>query len=259
MNRYFTGITTTTTEFLDELGGISRFSVKVVKEIFRRPFEHEELLKQSYSMGYKTLPLILITGFIIGLVLSLQSRPTLVEFNAESELPGLISISIVREIGPVITALLCAGKISSGIGAELGSMRVTEQIDAMEVSGTRPIKYVVVTRVLATTFTVPILVFFSVAVSFYGSYVAINMYDNMSMSLFLDEAFEVLYFKDIIPATLKTFFFGFFIGLIGSYKGYFTKKGTEGVGESSNSAVVTASLSIFLIDLLAVQVTGLLY
>jgi phospholipid/cholesterol/gamma-HCH transport system permease protein len=245
--------------FLLELGGLSQFTGNFFRELFSSPFEIKEFLKQSSRIGLSTLPLIGITAFIMGLVLTLQSRPVLVDFGAESWLPGMVSVSIVREIGPVITALICAGKIGSGIGAELGSMRVTEQIDAMEVSGTNPIKYLVVTRVLATTFMLPMLVFYSDAISFYGSYVAVNMHGFISLQLFITQAFDPLHYFDIVPATIKTFFFGFAIGIIGCYKGYYSTNGTEGVGRAANSAVVTSSLVIFIIDLIAVQLSEIIH
>jgi phospholipid/cholesterol/gamma-HCH transport system permease protein len=245
--------------FLLELGGLSRFTGNFFRELISSPFEIKEFLKQSSRIGLSTLPLIGITAFIMGLVLTLQSRPVLVDFGAESWLPGMVSVSIVREIGPVITALICAGKIGSGIGAELGSMRVTEQIDAMEVSGTNPIKYLVVTRVLATTFMLPMLVFYSDAISFYGSYVAVNMHGFISLQLFITQAFDPLHYFDIVPATIKTFFFGFAIGIIGCYKGYYSTNGTEGVGRAANSAVVTSSLVIFIIDLIAVQLSEIIH
>ena len=241
--------------FFTEIGNIILFTGNTVKQFFTPPFEHRELIKQGYQMGNKTLPLISITGFIMGLVLTMQSRPVLVDFGAQSLLPGMIAVSIIREIGPVITALLCAGKISSGIGAELGAMRVTEQLDAMEVSGTKPLNYVVATRVLATTLLVPVLVFYADAIALLGSFVAVRMHENISVFLFLSQAFDSLSFSDIIPATIKTFFFGFFIGLIGSYKGYTTNRGTESVGLSANSAVVTSSLVFFIIYLLSFQFT----
>lgn len=246
-------------EFLSEIGDIILFTAETLKQFFKAPFEHKELIKQSYYIGNKTLPLISITGFIMGLVLTMQTRPVLVDFGAQSMLPGMISISIVREIGPVITALLCAGKISSGIGAELGAMKVTEQLDAMEVSGTKPLNFVVATRVLATTLLVPVLVIYADAVSMVGSFFAVRMHDNISVVLFFNRAFDSLQFIDLIPATIKTIFFGFFIGLIGCYKGYKTSRGTESVGISANSAVVTASLTIFVIDLIAVQLTELVH
>ncbi len=244
--------------FFQEVGDILLFTGDVVRQFFTAPFEWKELVRQAYYIGNKTLPLIGITGFIMGLVLTMQSRPVMESFGAESLLPGMIAVSIIREIGPVITALLCAGKISSGIGAELGAMKVTEQLDAMEVSGAKPLNYVVATRVLATTFLVPILVIMADVVGLFGSYMGIAMNEDLSFMLFLSLAFDSLSFVDIIPATVKTFIFGFFIGLIGCYKGYTADRGTESVGRSANSAVVTASLVIFIIDLLAIQFTSLL-
>jgi phospholipid/cholesterol/gamma-HCH transport system permease protein len=241
--------------FLIQFGAITHFGFRVLRQLFRPPIEFTEFLKQSFLLGFKTLSLILITGFILGLVLTMQSMPVLYEFGAESLLPGMIAVSVIREIGPVITALICAGKMASGIGAELGSMRVTEQIDAMEVTGINPIKYLVLTRVLATTIMVPLLVIFADFIALVGSFVAIQANGNIKLILFLRQAFDALSFIDVIPAVIKTFFFGFFIGLIGCYEGYFCERGTESVGIASNLAVVKSSLAIFFINLIAVQAT----
>jgi len=244
--------------FFTEMGGLTRFTGKFFKEFFDpRQYDFLEIIKQCYYVGVKSLGLVAITGFIMGLVLTLQSRPIMIEFGAESMLPSMVSISIIREIGPVITALICAGKVGSGIGAELGSMKVTEQIDAMEVSGTNPFKFIVVTRIIATTLMVPILVFFSDAIGLYGSFIGANIEGRISLPLFISKALDPLLFSDVIPAVIKTFFFGFAIGLVGCYKGYFSENGTEGVGQAANSAVVIASLSIFIIDMIAVQITNL--
>jgi phospholipid/cholesterol/gamma-HCH transport system permease protein len=210
-------------------------------------------------MGNRSLLLVGITGFIIGLVLTLQSRPTLMEFGAVSWIPSMVSISIVREIGPIITALVCAGRIGSGIGAELGSMRVTEQIDAMEVSGTNPFKYLVVTRVLAVTLMLPLLVIIGDFVAIFGSFLVENVKGNVSFTLYFNQVFDALAFGDIIPATIKSFFFGFAIGIVGCFKGYNCEKGTEGVGKAANSAVVFTSLLLFIIDFIAVFVTDIFY
>ena len=241
-----------------DCGNVTLFTLRFFKEILKPPFEIKELLRQCYVIGYKSLPLVGITGFIMGLVLTLQSRPTLAEFGAESWLPGMVALSLVREIAPVITALICAGKIASGIGAELGSMKVTEQIDAMEVSAINPYKYLVVTRILATTLMIPVLVVFADAIGIYGGYVGVNIHSDLNLFRYLQQVLDSLDFLDIIPATIKTFFFGFFIGLIGCYKGYTAANGTESVGKAANSAVVAASLTIFIIDMLAVQITDLI-
>ena len=209
-------------------------------------------------IGLKTLGLISITAFIMGLVLTMQTRPVLADLGADAWLPGVIMVAIMREIAPVITALIFAGKVGSGIGAELGSMRVTDQIDAMEVSGTNPMKFLVSTRVLATTLMVPILVFYADGVAFLGSFVGVNMGSSISVKLFVQQALDLLWYFDIIPATIKTFFFGFAIGVISCYKGYHTTGGTQGVGIAANTAVVISSLVIFIIDLIAVQITELI-
>jgi phospholipid/cholesterol/gamma-HCH transport system permease protein len=234
------------------------FLLRFFKELFHLPFEFNEFVRQGYKIGNKSLGLVTINGFIMGLVLTIQSKPTLADFGAESWLPGMVAISIVREIGPVITALICAGKVGSGIGAELGSMRVTEQIDAMEVSGTHPFRFLVVTRILATSIIVPILVFYSDFVGILGSYVGANIDGDVTLQLFLMQATSSLEFSDLIPATIKSVFFGLVIGLAGCYKGYNANKGTESVGVAANEAVVAASLLVFLVDLIAVQFTNII-
>lgn len=244
--------------FLSEIGDISRFIVRFFRELVKPRQEFEEFLRQCFWVGYKSLALVGITAFIMGLVLTIQSRPTLVEFGAQSLLPSMVAVSLVREISPVIAALICAGKIGSGMGAELGSMRVTEQIDAMDVSGTNPFKYLIVTRVMAATLMLPVLSSLSNAISLYGAYVGVNIRGQVSWNLYWTQVFDALSFGDVMPALIKTFFFGFTIGIIGCYKGYNSKKGTEGVGRSANSAVVVASLLVFVIDLIVVQISDLL-
>ena len=243
--------------FFIEIGELTYFSNRFFKELFSTPFEFKELLRQCYYVGNKSLGLVLITGFIIGLVLTIQTRPTLEQFGAEAWMPSMVSISLIREIGPIITALICAGRIGSGIGAELGSMRVTEQIDAMEVSGTNPFKYLVVTRILATTLMIPILVIFGDAMGLLGSFIIENLKGDVSFFLYFDKVFHAIEFSDVLPATIKTFFFGYAIGLVGCYKGYYCNKGTVGVGVAANSAVVYASMLLFIIDFIAVFITDI--
>jgi phospholipid/cholesterol/gamma-HCH transport system permease protein len=199
---------------------------------------------------------VAITAFILGIVMTMQSRPTLEEFGAVSLLPAMVAVSIIRELGPAITAMIFAGKIGSSIGAELSSMKVTEQIDAMEVSGINPFKYLVVTRIMASTLMLPILVTAGDAISLYGAYLAINFKGSVSFQLFFLKVFHSLDFSDLFPAIIKTFFFGFAIGLIGCFKGYNSTNGTEGVGVAANSAVVFGLLSVFILDAIAVQITS---
>lgn len=243
--------------FLKETGYMWRFTVRFFKEGYKPRFEFAEFLRQCYVLGYKSLPLVALTAFIIGLVLTMQLRPTMVKYGVEVQIPAMVGISIVREIGPILTALIFAGKIGSSIGAELGSMKVTEQIDAMEVSGTNPYKYLVVTRTLATTLMLPVLVLIADAIALYGSYLGENLYESLNIGLFYRKVFENLIYIDFIPAFIKTYFFGFAVGIIGCYKGYNSENGTEGVGHSANSSVVLSSVVIFIIDLVAVQIADL--
>jgi phospholipid/cholesterol/gamma-HCH transport system permease protein len=231
--------------WVESIGDQTEFLAGFFRNMFSGGFEWSEFVRQSYEIGYKSLTLVSITSFIMGLVLILQLRPTLVEFGAASMLPQTLAVSIIREMGPIITAIICAGKIASSIGAELGSMKVTEQIDAMEVSGANPVQYLVVTRILATTLMIPLLTMMGDVISLFGGYFALN--------------FTSLDFTDYLPALVKTVFFGFAIGFVGCYKGFNSNKGTESVGLAANSAVVTASLWVFFIDMLAVQITNLLY
>ena len=157
--------------FLTNIADVFLFIVQIVRETFSRNFEFQEFFRQCFQIGYKSLPLISITGTIMGFVLTIQSRPVLVDFGAVTMLPGMVAISLIREMGPVITALICAGKIGSGMGAELGSMKVTEQIDAMEVSSTNPMRFLVVTRVLAATLMVPLLILYADGRGIFGSWV----------------------------------------------------------------------------------------
>lgn len=245
--------------FFEEVGDMSRFAGRFFREAVTPPFEFRELLKQCYYMGNKSFFLVVVTGFILGVVFTLQTRPTLEEFGAVAWMPSMISISIVREIGPVIIALICAGRIGSSIGAELGSMKVTEQIDAMEVSGTNPFKFLVVTRIAATTLMIPLLVILGDFIALIGSAIIENMKGDVSFQLYFNQVFDALKFSDLMPATVKTFFFGFAIGLVGCYKGYNSKKGTAGVGKASNSAVVYTSMLLFIIDFIAVFVSDIFY
>lgn len=244
--------------FLTDVANAALFVARVTKEAFSRDFEFREFFRQCFVIGNKSMALISITGLIMGLVLTIQSRPVLADFGAVSMLPGMVAISLIREMGPVITALIFAGKVGSGMGAELGSMKVTEQIDAMEVSSTNPIRFLVVTRVLAATLMMPLLVLYADAWGLFGSWAAANIKGDVTLTLFLQQAFSVVDFIDFIPSFIKTFFFGAVIGFVGTYKGYNAGRGTESVGAAANSAVVLASLLVMVVDVIAVQITDML-
>jgi phospholipid/cholesterol/gamma-HCH transport system permease protein len=244
--------------FLTDFADVVLFILLVVKETFSRNFEWKEFFRQCFQIGYKSLPLISVTGAIMGLVLTIQSRPVLVNFGADSMLPGMVSVSLIREMGPVITALICAGKIGSGMGAELGSMKVTEQIEAMEVSSTNPIRFLVVTRVLAAILMIPLLILYADTWGLAGSWIGANLKGDVTLVLFFSQAFSHIDFIDFLPAFMKSFFFGAVIGLVGCYKGYHAGRGTESVGKAANSAVVLGSLLVLIVDMIAVQITDML-
>ena len=247
LDEYFTGI-----------HKAYQFTALFFKEVFKRPFHLREVISQCFEVGLKSLSLITLTGFIVGIVFTKQSRPSLEDFGATSWLPSLIGIAIVRALGPLVTGLICAGKVGSSIGAELGSMKVTEQIDAMEVSSTNPMRFLVVTRVLAATLMVPLLVIYADALGILGSWVGANIKGDVTFVLFFTQAFGHIQFIDFIPAVIKSFFFGAVVGLVGCYKGYTAGRGTESVGIAANSAVVLASLLVIIVDLIAVQITDML-
>lgn len=243
--------------FID-LALVWKFLARFCRELFRGPFEYKEFVRQCYEVGYRSLPLITMTGFITGVVFTKQSRPSLSEFGATSWLPNLIAIAIIRALAPLVTALISAGKVGSNIGAELGSMNVTEQIDAMEVSATNPFKFLVVTRILATTFMIPVLAMYTGFVGMMGSFMNINQTEQTSFTIFFEGAFQSITFLDIFSSLIKSILFGFTIGAVGCYKGYYSSKGTEGVGKAANAAVVTSMFLIFLEEVLVVQVVAAL-
>jgi len=233
-----------------------RFVIQFFKQFLIPPFHISEVVNQCYEIGLRALPLITLTGFIIGIVFTKQSRPALEEFGATSWLPSLMGIAIVKALGPLVTALICAGKVGSGIGAELGSMRVTEQIDAMEVSAINPFKYLVVTRVTATMITIPILSFYCIVVGLLGSYVNVRAGESTSFLTFFKNAFSTIQFLDLFTSVLKTIVYGFTIGIVGSYKGFNATRGTRGVGKAANQAVVMAMFLIFVEEVIIVQVSN---
>ena len=238
---------------------ISKFVVQFFKELFAPPYEYQEVIKQCYQVGYKSLSLITLTAFITGIVFTDHSRPALADFGATSWLPSLIGIAIVKALAPLITSLICAGKVGSQIGAELGSMKVTEQIDAMEVSAIDPYKYLVVTRVIATTLMVPILTMYSAFVGLVGSFLDVHAKDQTSLTVFIHDAFFKIGYAEISSTLVRALLFGFTIGIVGCYKGFTTSQGTEGVGRAANSSVVIIMFLVFIEEMVIVKFFNPLY
>src|SRR6201994_1981548 len=242
--------------FFLSLYNINKFIIRFFKEAFLPPFEFKEIVRQCYEIGVRSFTLISLTGFIVGLIFTNQSRPSLGQFGATSWLPSLVSIAIMKALAPLVTALISSGKVGSSIGAELGSMRVTEQIDAMEVSGTKPFKFLVCTRVLATTIAIPILATYTGLIAMLGGYLNVAVNEGTSYTTFWEQVFEPLTFVDFVASLAKAIVFGFTIGIVGCYQGYYSNKGTEGVGKAANGAVVTAMFLVFVEEILIVQIAG---
>lgn len=242
--------------FFRNLADVGAFVGRFFQEALLPPYEIKEIIHQCYEVGYRSLLLISTTGFITGMVFTNQSRPSLSEFGATSWLPSLIAIAIVRALGPLVTALIASGKVGSSIGAELGSMNVTEQIDAMEVSGTDPFKFLVVSRVLATSFTIPILTMYTICVAIIGAYINVNQNEQTSFASYIQEVFGAITYLDIFASLIKSIVFGFTIGMVGCYKGYHSSKGTEGVGKAANAAVVTSMFLVFIEELISLQIVS---
>lgn len=238
-----------------ELYRVHQFVMKFFKEFLFPPYEGKEIIRQCYQVGYRSLLLISLTGFITGIVFTKQSRPSLAEFGATSWLPSLVGIALLRTLAPLLTALISAGKVGSSIGAELGSMKVTEQIDAMEVSATNPFKFLVISRVIATTVTIPILTFYTALVGLIGGFVNVTFNENTSFVAYIQSFLDSITFLDITASTIKAIVFGFTIGMVGCYQGYHSSKGTEGVGKAANSAVVIGMFLVFVEEIVATQIT----
>jgi phospholipid/cholesterol/gamma-HCH transport system permease protein len=182
--------------FFTDVNDVFGFVIRFFKEVFKPPFEFNEIIKQCYNVGVRSVALITVTGFITGLVFTKQSRPSLAEFGATSWLPSLVGIAVIKSLAPLVTALICAGKVGSGIGAELGSMKVTEQIDAMDVSGVNAFKFLVVTRIVATSLCIPLLMMYAAFVSLMGSYIDIHSHENITLLTFFQNAFQKITFLD---------------------------------------------------------------
>lgn len=211
-------------------------------------------MAQCYAVGVKSLPLITLTGFITGLVFTKQSRPSLAEFGATSWLPSLITIAMVRSLAPLVTALICAGKVGSSIGAELGSMKVTEQIEAMEVSAINPFKFLVVTRAFATTVMLPVLALYFCFIGLGGSYLNVHGNESTNLTAFIADGFETISFLDVLSSFAKSFIFGFTIGIISCFEGFNATKGTQGVGRAANTSVVLSMFVVFIEEVVIVQI-----
>jgi phospholipid/cholesterol/gamma-HCH transport system permease protein len=207
------------------------------------------------EVGSKSFVLTGVTGLAIGVVLAMQSRGTLVRFGADAMMPSMLALSVIKEIGPVITSLVLAGRLGAGIGAEIGSMRVTEQIDALEVAALKPFHFLVVTRVLACVLMFPLLTIWTDAVAMLGGFIESSLATGMDYRIFISTAAQAIHFSDIIVDTAKTSLFGFIVGIVSCYLGYNVRGGTREVGKAAMQSVVVSSLLILLADVVVVRIS----
>ena len=240
-------------EFLATAGEIAAFALKAAREVFVPPFEIRETIRQLYELGVRSAPLIFVSGLAVGVVLSMHTRASLERFGAEAMIPAGLAIALIKETGPLTTGLLLSGRIGAGIGAELGAMRVTEQIDALEATAVDSFRYLVVTRVAACVIAVPILTTVMNFSGILGGYLAESAATGMSLRLYFDRAFSLVDMTDYIPATLKSVVFGFIIATISAYLGFTTESGTAGVGRASTHAVVLSSILIIVSNVVLVR------
>ena len=246
-------------EILNRTGGLAQFIGEFFGRWWRSPFEGRELINQMDEVGTRSFLLTAVTGMAIGVVLSMQSRGTLARFGAEAVLPNMLALSVFKEIGPVITSLVLAGRLGAGMGAQIGSMRVTEQIDALEVAALKPFHYLVVTRVLACIIMFPLLTICTDIIAMFGGYIESMLATDMDYRIFINTAFSSLRFSDLIVDTMKTSIFGFIVGIVSCYLGFTVRGGTREVGRAAMQSVVVSSLLILLADVIIVRVSLMVF
>jgi phospholipid/cholesterol/gamma-HCH transport system permease protein len=243
----------------EEAGLLARFTLQAVRAAFRRPFEFREIIQQTYMVGWRSLPLIVTSGMAIGVVLSMHTRAVMERFGAEALIPSALAIALIGETGPLMTGLLVAGRVGAGIGAELGGMRVTEQIDALESLAVDSVHYLAVTRIIACMIALPILTTVMNFSGLAGGFLAESAISGISLKLYFHHAFETLYLLEYILPTLKTVVFGFIIGTVSSYLGYTATGGSKGIGRASTMSVVLSSMLLIFVNVLLVRIIFLLF
>ena len=237
-----------TLTWFEFFGGAYFLSVQVLREVWRRPFYFRLVMEQVYLIGVKSLPLILVTGGSIGMVMTLQFGLGLEKFGGKPYVPKIVSLSIVRELGPVFTSIMIAARIGAGITSEIGSMTVTQQIDAIRALGTSPIKKIVIPRVLGCLISLPLLVAFANAIGIYGGMVVGYQDLGLDQEFYMQKVYQTILVADYVSGFAKSFFFALFISLTACYYGLTVSGGTKGVGTATTKSVVTSSIFIFIGD-----------
>jgi phospholipid/cholesterol/gamma-HCH transport system permease protein len=241
------------------VGDVSLFGLRAMREAFRPPFEFGEILRHIYEFGWRSAPLIAASGFSVGVVLSMHTRASLERFGAEAMIPAGLALALIKETGPLTCGLLMSGRVGAGIGAELGAMKVTEQIDALEAVAVDSFKFLAVTRILACIIAMPLLTTIMDFAGIIGGYLAEAAISGMSWDLYFSRAFSLIDFETFVPATLKTAVFGLIIGTVACYLGFGTTRGTEGVGQASTRSVVLASMLIIVANVVLVKAIFFLF
>ena len=235
------------------IGDVALFGLRALRDAFRPPFELGEVARHVYEIGWRSAPLIATSGFAIGVVLSMHTRSSLERFGAEAMIPAGLALALIKETGPLTCGLLMSGRVGAGIGAELGAMKVTEQIDALEAVAVDSFKFLAVTRIIACIVAMPLLTTVMDFCGIIGGYAAETTISGMSWHLYFRRAFSLIGFDDFIPSTLKTAVFGLIIGTVACYLGFTTTRGTEGVGQASTRSVVLASILIIVTNVVLVK------
>ncbi len=241
------------TNIFEFVGNVSRFGLRGFVDLFRRPFEGGQIGRQLAEVGAKSLPLVIASGFALGAVLTLHTRSTLVTFGAASLIPTIQALAFFVEIGPLVVALLVAGRVGSGIGAVLANMRATEQIDGIESLSIDSFKFLVVPRIVACVLALPLLTLFMDFSGLLGGFLAERAASGISFHLFLTRAFSAFEWSNFVPPTFKTAVFGLIIGTVSSYFGYTTNRGAQGVGQAATNSVVVSSLLILVTDVILIK------
>lgn len=240
--------------FLSSVGRLSDFVGRAVKHCFTPPFFPSQLARQFIDIGYYSLPVVGLTALFTGMVLALQSYTGFTRFNAEGAIAGVVVLSITRELSPVLAGLMVAGRVGAAIAAEIGTMRVTEQIDALRTLSVNPFKYLIAPRVIAATIMLPVLVLIGDIIGVYGGYV-VSIYSlGFSPGSYLSQTWDTVTDVDVISGLWKAGAFGFIVSIMGCYHGFNSARGAQGVGAATTNAVVSSSILILIFNYLITQV-----
>ncbi len=236
------------TDALFYLGGLSELAVQTIQQVIRGPFERDIVMAQFDQIGVRSMSIVAITSLFIGMVLALQTAYSLADFGGSLFIGKVVSLSLIRELAPVLMSLMVGGRVGAGITAEIGTMKVTEQIDALRALATNPVRKLVVPKVMATTLMLPLLTILACFIGIFGGLVIAVGSLHLTANFYIRSVIETVRYNDLTSGVGKTFFFGFGIGLIACYNGLRTTGGADGVGRSTTETVVTASITVLIMD-----------